>query len=149
TGAYRRLTRLDRVIPEFFWNHDFTKIIWGIGGATDAYVAFFPGIPPVQRKIPERTLAALYGVRGDKSRVGSQAQPIRRPGPPASVPGAAQLPAAPAPAFPHASHTGDRIGVANVIATYLPRWLDDLEALGEAAAVTLTVDPPKRLGLGG
>jgi hypothetical protein len=148
TGAYRRLTQLDQVIPEFFWNHDFTKIIWGIGTTGEAYVGSFTGIVAAQRKIPDRTPTALEGSPIDMSRVGSQAQPIRDPGPTDNTPRAVQPPTSPAPAFPHANKRSDKGGVANVTATYLPRWLDDLEALGEAAAATFTTDPAKRLAFG-
>jgi hypothetical protein len=148
TGAYRRLTQLDRVIPEFFWNHDYTKIIWGIGGSVDAYAASFPGIVPAQRKIPERTPPSLHGTPIDMSRVAAQAQPIRDPGPTDNAPLAVPPPTNPAAPFPHASQTSDHASVPGVTATYVPRWLDDLEALGEAAATTFTLDPPKRLGLG-
>lgn len=80
------------------------------------------------------------------SRVGAQAQKIRDPGPTDNTPRAVQPPANPAPAFPHAAKTGDVISVPGVTATYLGRWLDDLEALGEASAATFTTDPPRRLG---
>lgn len=148
TGAYRRLTHLDRVIPEFFWNRDFTKILWGIGASPDAYVASFSGIGATQRKIPTRTPAALLGAPIDMARVGAQAQPIRDPGPTDNVPRAVAPPANPAPAFPHARQSSDENGVANVVGTYFVRWLDDLEALAQASAATFTTDAPKRLGLG-
>ena len=146
TGAYRRLTQLEEVVPEFFWNHDFTKIIWGLGTTQETYVGSFSGIGASQRKIPTRTPPALEGAPIDMSRVGAQAQKIRDPGPTDNTPRAVQPPANPAPAFPHAAKTGDVINVPGVTATYLGRWLDDLEALGEASAATFTTDPPRRLG---
>lgn len=148
TGAYRRLTQIDEVIPEFFWNRDYTKIIWGLGTTHEAYVASFTGVGAALRRIPTRTPPALEGAPIDMGRVGTQAQTIRDPGPTDNVPRAVSPPGNPAPAFPHATQPGDRIGVPGVLATYLARWLDDLEALGEASAATFTTDPPRRLGLG-
>ncbi len=58
TRAIRRLTNLHGVIPEFYWNHGYTRIIWGMGqvssGAT--YVARFMGLTAAE--------AASAGSRG-------------------------------------------------------------------------------------
>lgn len=150
TGATRRLTRLNRVIPEFYWNRDHTKIIWGIGGdpAGSAYTARFRGLTRAQRRVPRRTPAALFGKPVRMSRVGAQAQRVRDPGPTDNDPVAVRPPARPAPAFPHAAKSGDRITVPFATATYLGRWLEDLRALGEAANATFTTDPLLRFDLG-
>ena len=52
--AIRRLTYINRVIPEFYWNDDYTKIIWGLGGDRTAlsYVGPFRGITRAQRRVP-------------------------------------------------------------------------------------------------
>jgi hypothetical protein len=149
TGAVRRLTYIDRVIPEFYWNDEYTKIIWGLGGTPCCtYVGRFPGIAKPQREVPSQTPRALKGKPVDMSRVGAQAQPIRDPGPTDNIAVAVAPPDDPAPGLPHATERSDSITVPAVTATYLGRWLDDLDTLGDEVGATFTTDALARLGLG-
>jgi hypothetical protein len=148
TQATRRLTFQNNVIPEFYWNHDYTKILWSLNGQnTASYTGRFAGIRRPERTIPKRTPRPLYGNPVDMSRVGAQAQTVRDPGPTdnASVP--VPPPASPAPAFPHATTRGDPTTVPFVVATYLPLWTGDLARLGQLAGIAFTTDALKRLGL--
>lgn len=150
TGAFRRLTHLNRVIPEFYWNHDATRIIWGLGGQPRAksYTARFTGITARQRRIPRHTPRPLRGRPVRMSRVGAQAQPVRDSGPTDNVPVRVRPPAHPARAFPHARERSDAVAVPAVTGTYVGRWLSDLEALGVAANDTFTTAPLTRFDLG-
>lgn len=149
TKAVRRLTYLDKVIPEFYWNRSYTRILWGIGGgqSTPAYTARFLGITRAQRAIPKRTPRWIYGQPIDMARVGNQAQRIRDPGPTNNTPIAVSAPGNPASAFPHHAST-DKGTIPAVVVTYLSVWLSDLNALGAKAGTTFTTEPLARLGLG-
>jgi hypothetical protein len=149
TGAIRRLTYINRVIPEFYWNHDYSTILWSLGGGnTPSYTARFVGITAAGRRVPGQTPPRLYGHPVDMARVGAAAQPVRDPGPTDNASVAVSAPARPAPGFPHATKNGDHGAVPAVVATYLVRWSHDLEALGGLANATFTTDPPTRLGIG-
>jgi hypothetical protein len=148
TKATRRLTFQNNVVPEFYWNHDYTKILWSLNGQNTAtYTGRFKGFRRPQRLIPKRTPRVLYGNPDDMSRVGTQAQPIRDPGPTDNLPIAVAPAENPAPAFPHATARGDKTTVPIVVATYLPLWTGDLAKLGQLAGVSFTTDPLTRLGL--
>ncbi len=148
TGAIRRLTYLDYVIPEFFWNRSYTQLLWGMnGGDHRTFTARFAGITSPQRRIPARTPSWLYGSTIDMARVGGQAQPIRDPGPTDNAAVPVAPPVGPAPAFPHAP-SSEKPAFPAVTATYLGLWLADLKALGVAADATFTTDPLKRFGIG-
>jgi hypothetical protein len=56
--------RATRVIPEFDWNHDYTRILWSLGGSTTTptYTAHFTGLTASERRLPEHTPAPLYGM---------------------------------------------------------------------------------------
>ena len=150
TGAFRRLTFLNRVIPEFYWNHNYTKVIWSFGGSTTTptYTARFTGLKTGERRVPRRTPDWLYGSPVDMLRVGAQAQPIRDPGPTDNTSIAVAPPTNPAPGLPHATKSTDKSTIPAVLATYLVRWESDLVTLGTRAGEAFTADPPKRLGLG-
>ena len=150
TGAIRRLTNLHRVIPEFYWNGDYTRLVWGMGQISTGrtYTARFIGIGAAGRRIPQTTPAWLYGQPVDMARVGTQAQPIRDPGPTDNLAVAVAPPARPAPGFPHATKNSDRSTVPAVTGTYVGPWLSDLKALGMEANTAFTTDPITRLGLG-
>jgi hypothetical protein len=148
TGALRRLTNINRVIPEFYWNHNYTTILWSTGGRnTPSYTARFQSITPAQRKVPTKTRPWLYGEPVNVARVGGQAQPIRDPGPTDNTPIAVQPLTNPAPAFPHAVNSGDRGTAPAVIVSYLAPWTSDLKTLGQRAGITFTTDPITRLGI--
>jgi hypothetical protein len=150
TGAVRRLTNLHGVIPEFYWNHDYTRMIWGMGQVSTGttYVASFTGLTAAQRRIPSTTPAALYGKPVDMARVGDQAQPIRDLGPTDNLARAVRPPVHPAAGFPHASRNSDTATIPAVTGTYVTPWLSDLKELGQEAGLTFTTDPLKRLGVG-
>jgi hypothetical protein len=148
TKATRRLTFQNNVIPEFYWNHDYTKILWSLNGQnTASYAGRFEGITHPRRMIPRRTPSKLYGNPVEMSRVGAQAQPIRDPGPTDNTSIPVQPPRNPAPAYPHAVTRGDETTVPFVVATYFPIWAADLVKLGQLAGVAFTADPLERLGL--
>jgi hypothetical protein len=150
TGAIRRLTQLHGVIPEFYWNRDYTRLIWGMGQISTGttYAARFAGISAAERRAPEATPSWLYGAPVDMARVGSQAQPIRDPGPTDNRAIAVQPPKRPAKGFPHGTSNADTSTIPAVTASYVSPWLGDLKALGKQAGMTFTTDPLKRLGLG-
>ena len=148
TGEVRRLTHLDGVIPEFYWNRDDTQLIWGMGGqGTPAYTARFVGIPAAERRVPTTTPPWLAGQPIDMARVGDQAQPVRDPGPTDNTAVAVVAPTHRAPAFPHGA-TADKGAIPVVVATYLTLWLSDLRALGDAAGASFAGDALHRFGSG-
>jgi hypothetical protein len=153
TGAVRRLTTLDQVIPEFYWNANYTRLLWSVTstkdrGYTASYTARFRGLTAHDRAIPKTTPAWLCGRPIDMARVGGQAQSPTETGPVDNTPIAVTPPSNAAPAFPHATKSADAASVPAVVATYLARWLDDLDALGTAAGETFTAEATSRLGLG-
>jgi hypothetical protein len=150
TKAFRRLTYFNLVLPEFFWDAGYTRLLLPLNarGRTVTYVARFPAITAAQRAIPKTTPAWLYGQPIDLARVGGQAQSIRDRGPTDNEPTPVGRPARAAPPFPHAGKTGDVGTVPQVTVTYVPVWLGDLRALGEQASLTFTTDPVTRLGIG-
>lgn len=149
TGAIRRLTNLDRVIPEFYWDHDYTQLVWSLGGgqSTPTYTARFEGIAATQRTIPKRTPRWLDGAPVEMSRVGMQAQRIRDPGPTTNVSIAITRPVDPAPGFPHAAKSSDHGTAPAVLGSYFGSWQSDLEELGTQAGVALTTNLLGRLGI--
>ena len=152
THATRRLSNLDGILPEFFWNRRYTELLLGfnhIGGSRSAtYTGQFVGLPSISRRIPRRTPPALYGQPVAMVRVGAQAQTIRDPGPTSNASTAVRAPADPAPAFPHATKSADRPTIPAVLTGYLRAWLGDLTTLGREANATFTADPLGRFGLG-
>lgn len=150
TGAVRRLTDLHGVIPEFYWNHSQTRIVWGMGQVSTGvtYVGRFTGLTRAERRIPRTIPRALYGRPVDMARVGHQAQPVRDPGPTDNLSRAVHPPARPAAGFPHARQNSDTATIPSVTATYVSPWVEDLSRLGQEAGLTFTTDPLKRLGLG-
>jgi WD40-like Beta Propeller Repeat len=149
TGAIRRLTSLDRVIPEFYWDHDYTQLVWSLGGsqATPTYTAHFEGVAVGERAIPKRTPRWLEGEPVEMSRVGVQAQRIRDPGPTTNVSIGVGRPTDPAPGFPHATKSSDHGTVPAVLGSYFGSWQSDLEELGARAGLALTTNLLGRLGI--
>jgi hypothetical protein len=147
TGALRRLTYLNSVIPEFYWNRNYTKILWSEAPFVTSYTASFEHVPHGGGSVPAETPPWLYGEPVDMERVGEQAQPIRDPGPTNNTPKAVQPPENPAPAFPHAEKNEDKGAILDVLAEYLDVWESDLAALGEKSGVAFTTEAPLRLRL--
>ena len=86
TGAIRRLTTLDQVVPEFYWNTGYTKLLWTVTSTRDpgyeaSYTGQFRGITPGDRKLPQTTPEWLYGSPIDMARIPAQAQTPTQTGP--------------------------------------------------------------------
>jgi hypothetical protein len=153
TKAIRQLTNFPRgVIPEFFWNRDYTKILFFLHADTRrdigaSYVAQFPGAPAAWRKVPSRTPAALAGKPVNMARVGAQAQKVRDPGPTDNVAVAVKPPADPAPAEPVGAPKNDKPQVPVAAATYTGLWLADLGEILRRSGSSFTT-PPLISGVG-
>jgi Tol biopolymer transport system component len=138
TKAIRQLTNFGGVVPEFFWNRNYSKIIFAVTGL-ETWVGEFQG---VSRRISTAMPApGLEGEPVDMSRIGAQAQPIRDPGPTDNVSIAVPPPSNPAPAFPHAAESSDKPRVPKVAADYFVRWLGDLQDLYEQSKDEFTKPP--------
>jgi hypothetical protein len=153
TGAIRRLTTIGQVIPEFYWNPSYTKLIWTVTSAshpgyTASYTAQFRGTTKADRAIPKTTPAWLYGQPIDMARVATQAQTPTQSGPLNNVPVAVAAPSTPAAAFPHATKNTDTSSLPAILATYLTRWLGDLSTLGSEAGQSFSTGAASRLGVG-
>jgi hypothetical protein len=152
TGAIRRLTTLDQVVPEFYWNTAYTKLLWTLTSAKDpgyeaSYTGRFRGITATDRKIPKTAPQWLYGQPIDMARIPAQAQTPTQTGPLDNTPIAVTPPPHPAPGFPHATKNADEASIPAIAATYLARWEADLTTLGVMADETFTGAPSRVLGL--
>jgi hypothetical protein len=153
TGAIRRLTTLDQVVPEFYWNASYTKLIWTVTSAkergyTASYTGQFRGITKHQRAIPKTTPAWLHGQPVDMARVSAQAQTPTQSGPVNNTPVGVTPPGNPATGFPHATKNTDTSSIPAIVATYLARWLADLTTLGGQAGQSFSTGAASRLGVG-
>jgi hypothetical protein len=153
TGAIRRLTTLDQVVPEFYWNSSYTKLLWTVTSTTDpgyeaSYTGQLRGITAGDRTIPKTTPGWLYGHPIDMARIPAQAQTPTQTGPVDNTAVSVTPPAHPAPGFPHASTNADKASIPVIAATYLARWEADLTTLGVKADETFTGAPSRVLGLG-
>ena len=151
TKAIRQLTHFPHgVVPEFYWNGDYSKIIIGVEtkGATNVdlptWIGRFEGISNEQRQVPRHIpVPGLEGTPVNMARVGSQAQAIRDPGPIDNVPVPVPVPA-PSGRYAGQPHTTDRRGtstVPSVTATYLGVWLNDLAKLSQLAGQSFVTPP--------
>ena len=75
------------------------------------------------------------------SRVGTQAQPIRDPGPTDNVAVAVEPPTDPAPPFPFATERSDEPQVPGVVVDYAAAWLADLNAIMTQSEISFTLPP--------
>ena len=148
TRAVRRLTNFtDGVVPEFFWNSSYTRIIWStaIVGPHPRWITYtgrFAGITRAERRVPGRVPSpGLFGHAIDMSRVGAQAQPVRDPGPTDNMPVAVKPPGRSAPGLPHAPTSSDPSTVPSVVASYFALWRAQLEQLGRVAGGSF-INPP-------
>jgi hypothetical protein len=153
TGAIRRLTDYDQVVPEFYWNASYTKLLWTITstknpGYTASYTAQFHGVTHARRRIPRTTPGWLYGQPIDMARIRAQAQTPTQLGPVDNTPIAVTPPPHPSPGFPHATKRKDTVTIPVVVATYLVRWEGDLTALGLEAGESFSTAPTRILGFG-
>jgi len=152
TGAIRRLTTLGQVVPEFYWNTRYTKLLWTLTSAKDlgyetSYTGQFRGITATDRTIPKTTPKWLYGQPIDMARIPAQAQTPTQTGPVDNTPVAVTPLSHPAPGFPHATKNADKASIPTIVATYLVRWEEDLTTLGLQADETFSGAPSRVLGL--
>jgi len=142
TKAIRQLTDFPHgVIPEFYWNNDYSKLIFGLLGGRPAttQIGQFAGVSrAVSTTIPA---PGLYGDPVDMARVGDQAQSVRDPGPTDNPPAMVTAPTNPAPGLPHADKKTDKPSIPGVVATYLSVWLRDLATLGTLSGSAFTAPP--------
>ena len=138
TKAIRQLTSLGGVIPEFYWNRNYSKIIFAVSGQ-ETWIGQFERVSHrLSTAIPAPGLA---GEPVDMSRVGAQAQPIRDPGPTDNVAIAVAPPSNPAPGLPHATENSDKPGAPTVSADFLVSWLGDLDSLYQQSEESFTKPP--------
>jgi hypothetical protein len=72
TGAVRRLTRFNHVIPEFGWDASYSRLLWTENvrsGGQITRVGRFAGIGRAQRRVARRTPPGLFGAPIDMGRV--------------------------------------------------------------------------------
>jgi hypothetical protein len=143
TGAVRRLTTFHQVVPEFYWNADYTRLLWTVTSAsnrgyTASYTGQFQGIGAANRRIPKTTPAWLSGRPIDMERVGAQAQTPTQSAPVNNTPVAVVPPRNPANGEPHAAKNADKATVPAIVTSYAARWLADLDALGSESGQTFS-----------
>ena len=149
TKAIRQLTNFaDSVVPEFYWNHDYSKIIVGVEtkGVSNVdlptWIGQFNGISNSERQISKQVPApGLEGTPVNMARVGSQAQAISDPGPTDNVSVRVPLPSTRAAAQPHATERSGTSAVPGVVASYLGLWLSDLSALSHLSGQSFSTPP--------
>jgi hypothetical protein len=153
TGAIRRLTTLGQVVPEFYWNTGYTKLLWTLTSAKDpgyeaSYTGRFRGITATDRTVPKTTQHWLHGQPIDTARIPAQAQTPTQTGPVDNTPLAVTPPRHPARGFRQATKNADKSSIPAIVATYLVRWEADLAMLGLKADETFTGAPSRVLGSG-
>lgn len=131
-----------QVVPEFYWQGDYSKLLWTVESPIPALVATytgsFSGVPsPVVRActtagpgcvVPTWITPQEMGVTW--SNVATQLQSPTQAAPRDNAPQSVPVPGSPAAAFPHASNTGDNQTLPNVATTYISPWQADLNTLG-------------------
>lgn len=135
THDLRELTDFHNVIPEFHWDHRYSRLLWsGIAGGRDrrfiTRVGSFPALGAGAGPVPHRIPApGLYGSPVDMARVA---------GPVARV----------AAANPILGATGaDRPTLPAVVVTYYALWLGHLAELSRASGLAISA-PTFLLGSG-
>lgn len=149
TKAIRQLTDFPNgVVPEFYWNHDYSKIIIGVetkgtnNVGLPTWIGHFEGISNKERQVPKQIPApGLEGTPVNMARVGSQAQAIRDPGPIDNVSVRVLPPIIHDAAQPHATKRSGTSTVPSVTTTYLGVWLNDLAALSQLSGQSF-LSPP-------
>ena len=134
TGAVRRLTNFGRVIPEFEWNFDYTRLLWSGNARPDSHTtrtAMFAGITAAQRRIPPTPAPGLFGAPIDMARVRGAPGDLRTPVPaPTAVPRVQ-------PGNATGSGSGDRQTIPPVVGSYLGLLLAQLHDLAALTAVRI------------
>jgi hypothetical protein len=149
TKAIRQLTHFPNgVVPEFYWDDDYSKIIIGVAtkGANNVglptWIGHFEGISSEERHVPRQTaVPGLEGTPVNMARVGSQAQAVRDPGPVDNVSVRVPPPSIRDAPQPHATERRGSSTVPSVTATYLGVWLNDLAALSQLAGQSFVTPP--------
>jgi hypothetical protein len=147
--AIRQLTRFrNGVVPEFYWNDNYSKIIVGVStkGARAAtlptWIGQFAGIASAERQLPGHIPApGLVGQPVNMARVGLQAQAVRDPGPTDNVSARVPPPRVGDAAEPHATVSSDKPTIPSVTSTYAAVWLNNLGALSQESRQSFS-DPP-------
>ncbi len=149
TKAIRRLTNFPNgVVPEFYWNSSYSKIIVGVetkyGNQTipETWIGQFGGISNSERQVPKQIPApGLTGEPVNMARVGIQAQPVRDPDPIDNASASVPPPKVVDNAEPHATTTSDKPTIPSVADTYAALWLDDLTALSKESGESFSSPP--------
>jgi hypothetical protein len=149
TKAIRQLTSFPNgVVPEFYWNHNYSKIIVGVEtrGVNEAtlptWIGQFGGITSSERQVPKQIPApGLVGEPVTMGRVGLQAQAIRDSGPTGNTSVQVPPPSDRDAAEPHATVSSDKATVPSVIDTYAAIWLNDLASLSQESGQSFSTPP--------
>jgi Tol biopolymer transport system component len=149
TKAIRQLTTFPNgVVPEFYWNRNYSKIIVGVEakGVDEAtlptWIGQFGGISSSERQVPKHMPApGLAGEPVDMARVGLQAQAVRDPGPTDDDSIRVLPPRIGDAAEPHAAVSSDKATVPSVTVTYAVVWLKDLALLSQEAGQSFSTPP--------
>lgn len=139
----KRLTSLNKIIPEFYWNAHYTELLWTLEDpfaptpTSTSYTGSFSGagIPTaVVSSTPKWITSSEQAINW--ARVAGEAQPPTQTGLVTNVSVPVVAPAFPAPAFPHNANNNDTQSTPLVAATYVVSWQTDLTALGNASGHT-------------
>jgi hypothetical protein len=149
TKAIRRLTNFhNAVVPEFYWNHNCSRIIVGVQtkrgkqAILRTWIGQFGGITNSERQVPTQIPApGLEGGAVDMARVGSQAHAVRNAGPIDNESVGVPPPIAVSAAEPHAIVSSDRPTVPDVTDTYGAVWLNDLGKLFQESGQSFSAPP--------
>jgi hypothetical protein len=149
TKAIMQLTDFPNgVVPEFYWNHDYSKIIVGVErrGVNNVdlptWIGQFVGVSNNERQVPRHIPAlGLEGTPVNMARIGSQAQAVRDPGPTDNFSIRIPLPSIRAAAQPHAMERSGTSTIPGVVVTYLGLWLNDLATLSRLSGQSITTPP--------
>ncbi len=136
----RRLTTSGQVVPEFYWNANYTQLIWSLMDpasttnppASASYTATFS----VNLAAATTTPAWLTGTAIDWSRVSGALQTPTQPGPVDNISVPVVAPLFPAAPFPHGKTNNDIQSTPLVATTYVLPWQTDLTSLGNASGHT-------------
>jgi hypothetical protein len=116
TGATRQLTNFRKVIPEFGWNSNYTRMLWSGNARPDSQITWtarFAGISAAQRRIPRTPARGLFGSPIDLARV---SRTVRTSPGSAAAPSSARAPIV-LPATRQVA--GDHQVIPSVVVTYL------------------------------
>jgi hypothetical protein len=147
-SAPKQLTTLGVVIPEFYWNANYTELLWtaeSFSGPSSSYTAQFSGIPAASLAPPTSTPAWLIGQPVDMAVVGPAALAPTQLGSVDNISVPVLPPFNPAPAFPHGKVNNDTQSTPVVTTTYVVPWQADLTALGALTGQNLALPGLSRL----